>query len=93
MFYDLSQTHRSQKDQLEIEQNEELFRQNSEYDKQLIEMNTQFELANSKLAEKQEIEIKENLENYEASLPQKPKPSTELLHLNKSLDGLGKQRE
>lgn len=93
IYSDMVVKHQAQKEQLEIEQTEELFRHNSQFDAQLIDMNSQFELANLKLAEKQEKEMKEVVEKIENSIPLNPKPSTELIQLTKTLEGLAKHKE
>jgi hypothetical protein len=89
----LLKKHEEQKQQLFIEENEELTRQNNKYDAELIDMNNEFEITNQKHAAKQEAEMKQFVEDFERNYPKRPKPSTELIQLSKTLDGLGKMRE
>ena len=93
LYSNLIQHHQNEKHLLIQEQNEELAKHNIEFDKQLIEMNAQFEMANVKLSQKHEKEFKEEIEKFQSLLPTKIKPSTELIKLTKTMEELGKQRE
>ncbi len=78
---------------LEREQREELDRFNERWDQEFYEMNTRFNNQEQKLQEIHKNEMTEKLEEFEKSYPQYPKPSNEVLNLNKILEQAVKIKE
>ncbi len=80
------------KNQIEIEQKEELDNFNKTWDERLFILNEEFNRQEISLKESQQQEIEEFLKNFETNYPQ-VKPSSELLNLNKILDQLIRKKE
>lgn len=78
---------------LEREQKEELDRFNERWDQEFYEMSNRFNEQEQKLKEMQEQELNEKLEEFEQNYPQSPKPSIEILKLNKILEQAVKIKE
>ncbi len=78
---------------MEHEQKEELDRVNQMWDKDFYEMSNRFADQENNLKLDQEKEMNARVEEINNSFPEYPKPSSELLDLNKKLEGLVKQKE
>jgi hypothetical protein len=78
---------------LEKEQREELDAFNDKWDQEFYEMSSRFNTQEQKLNESHEAELTQKLEEFEKSYPQYPKPSNEILNLNKILEQAVKQKE
>ena len=91
IFYDIQEKQCDQQNQLDVEQREELMRLNESYDKQFMEMTADFEADDGKLQERQIIEMEQGIHLFNTTFHVIPKPSTELMNLKKTLEGLGKQ--
>lgn len=85
--------HQESREQLDIEQREELEKFNEKFDIKFYEMNSKFTDLEKKLKEDHEIESQIGIEEFNKQYPEIPKPSLELLNLNKILDSLVKQKE
>lgn len=93
MQIELDKKHEKERTEIEIEQSEELAILNQKYDFELNNINKDYEDAQRKLKSKHEKELQISIESLNRKLPEKPKPTPELLNLVKMLEGLGKQRE
>ncbi len=78
---------------LEHDQKEELDRFNEQWDQEFYEMSAKFNEQETALRDFQEKELTDRLEDYEKSYPQAPKPSVDILNLNKVLEQAVKQKE
>jgi hypothetical protein len=78
---------------LEREQRDELDRFNEKWDQEFYDMSGRFNDQEAKLRELQEKELSEKLEEFEKNYPQSPKPSVDILNLNKVLEQAVKQKE
>ncbi len=78
---------------LERDQKDELDRFNERWDQEFYEMSGRFNEQESKIREVQEREIAEKLEDFEKNYPQTPKPTVDILNLNKVLEQAVKQKE
>lgn len=79
--------------QLEASQKEELDRFNEMWDKDFYEMNNKFTQQENNLKEEHQREVETKIEEFNTSYPENPKPNSELLTLNKTLEQLVKQKE
>lgn len=66
---------------------------NERWDQEFYEMSGRFNEQEGKLREIQEKELAEKLEEFERNYPTHPKPSVEILNLNKVLEQAVKQKE
>ncbi len=78
---------------MERDQREELDRFNERWDQEFYEMSNKFNEQEQKMRETHEKELQEKLEEFERIYPQAPKPSVEILNLNKVLEQAVKQKE
>jgi hypothetical protein len=78
---------------MEREQKEELERFNEKWDQDFFELTTRFNEQEAKIRETQNIEIQEKIEEFEKTYNPNPKPSVEVLNLNKLLEQAVKLKE
>lgn len=78
---------------LESEQKLEFDMFNESWDEKFYEMNTKFEEMQKNLKEQHEKELSEEINKFNETYPQHPKPTPEILQLNKSLEVLANMRE
>jgi hypothetical protein len=78
---------------LEQDQKEELDRFNEQWDHEFYEMSAKFNEQETAIKEVQEKEMTEKLQDFEKAYPQAPKPSVDILNLNKVLEQAVKQKE
>ena len=85
--------HAEQKEQLEIEQKEELDKFNEAWDLEFYALNNKFSEMEMKLKVTHDEELRNQLEELNQKYNEVPKPSVELLSLHKTLDQLVKVKE
>lgn len=78
---------------MENDQREELSIFNEKWDEAYEKLNKQFQEAEEQVKKAQELELQQRLEEFDRTYPQIPKPSVELLNLNKILESAVKQKE
>jgi hypothetical protein len=78
---------------MENDQREELTIFNEKWDEAYNKLNAQFQEAEEQIKKAQELELQQRLEEFERTYPQIPKPSVDLLNLNKILENAVKQKE
>jgi hypothetical protein len=93
LLNETKRTHEEQRIILEGEQKSELDRFNEQWDQEFYIMSGRFNDGEAKLKEMQQAELEERLSEFEKNLPQNPKPSVEILNLNKVLEQAVKQKE
>lgn len=79
--------------QLEASQKEELDRFNELWDKDFYDMNNKFTMQDDNLKAEQQRELEVKIEEFNNSYHENPKPTSELLNLNKMLEQLVKIKE
>lgn len=80
---------------LEVEQAhlEEFNGFNQEWDKRMKEYEDEAKADEEKLEEKHKKEFEEKTDQFKAKIPERPKPSSEVLNLKKIQANLAKQKE
>jgi hypothetical protein len=90
---EIKKRHADMKIQVENEQKEELENFNQKWDNDFYNLNFQYGEAEKKLGADHDSEMNAIIEEFNAKYPEIPKPSAELLNLNKVIDSLVKQKE
>ena len=78
---------------MEREQKEELERFNEKWDQDFFELTTRFNEQEAKMKETHYNEMQEKIEEFEKTYHPNPKPSAEVLNLNKLLEQAVKIKE
>lgn len=79
--------------QVEQDQKEELEKFNAQWDNDFYEMNSRFTAQEEAMKEEQQKELQNLIDNLNSNQEENPKPSVELLNLNKILEQLVKKKE
>jgi hypothetical protein len=85
--------HEEYLNQMEANQKQELSRFNELWDKNFYDMSNRFTEQENSLKMQQQKEIESKIEEFNKTYPEFPKPSSEILDLNKKLENLVKQKE
>ena len=85
--------HEEMKNLLQNEQQNELKNFNENFDKKFYEMNAEFQEMENKLKNQHKQDLEQFLFVFNQSFPQIPKPSTELINLNRTLEICVKKKE
>jgi hypothetical protein len=85
--------HSEEKQQLEMEQKDELDRFNEHWDTEFYKMTNKFQDLEKALKDQHEEELNNFVENFDKNYREMPKPSAELINLNKTLELYVKAKE
>ena len=81
------------KELLETDQKTELTTFNDSFDKRFYEMTANFQEMETNLNNHHKQELEDFIQTFNKSYPELPKPSSDLINLNKQLEMLVKKKE